>query len=109
MKVTNKKAHFDYDILETIEAGIVLTGPEAKSARLGQVDMDNAFVKVAGGQAEIINLHIYAYKFNSDLSYEPTRTRGLLLSKKEMLAIENKTKQGRLTVVPTAIYTKGSR
>lgn len=109
MKVLNKKAHFDYDILESIEAGVVLSGPEAKSARLGQVDLDNAFVKVAGGQAEIINLHIYPYKFSSDPNYEPTRTRSLLLSKKEILAIENKTKQGRLTVVPTAMYSKGSK
>jgi len=107
VKVVNKKAHFDYEILEVIEAGIVLTGAEAKSARLGQVDMDHAFVKMTGDEANIVNLHIYPYKFAADPDYEPMRSRKLLLNAKEVLAIANKIKQGRLTVVPTAMYTRG--
>ncbi len=107
MKVLNKKAHFDYDILEVVEAGIVLSGAEAKSARLGQVDLNNAHVRVAAGNAEVVNMHIYSYKFDSTEQFEPDRSRKLLLNKKEILAIENKIKQGRLTVVPTAMYTKG--
>lgn len=107
MKVLNKKAHFEYDILETVEAGIILSGAEAKSARLGQVDLNNAHVRIAAGVPEVINMHIYAYKFNSQEDFDPDRTRKLLLNKKETLALENKIKQGRLTVVPTAMYTKG--
>jgi SsrA-binding protein len=109
MKVINKKAHFDYQILEVVEAGVILSGPEAKSARLGQVDLNNAHVRVAAGVAEVINMHIYPYKFNSQEDYDPDRTRKLLLNKKEILAIENKIKQKGLTVVPTAMYTKGPK
>lgn len=107
MKVLNKKAHFEYDILETLEAGIVLSGAEAKSARLGQVDLNNSHVRVAAGSAEIINMHVYPYKFANAEDFEPDRSRKLLLNAKEILALENKVKQGRLTIVPTAIYTRG--
>lgn len=107
MKVANKKAHFEYNISEIIEAGIVLSGAEAKSARGGHVDLSNAYVRVAAGVAQVINMHIYPYEHDSTDTFEPTRTRKLLLNKKELLAIENKTQQKGLTVIPVSIYTKG--
>lgn len=110
MRVGNKKAFFDYEILETVEAGIVLSGAEAKSARMGQVAMDGAYVKILGDAAWILNMHIYPYKFAAtDESYDPTRSRKLLLSADEIVALMGKVKQKNLTIVPTALYTKGPR
>ena len=123
MRIQNKKAQFDYDILERVEAGVVLMGAEVKAAKLGQVDMAGAHVKILNSKFEvpnksqiqnsktqaaawIVGMQIYPYKFASDASYDPMRTRKLLLNKRELLALETKMKTGRLTLVPTAIYTR---
>lgn len=111
MKSINKKARFDYQISEKIESGIVLTGPEAKSAKLGQIDLTHAYVKFRPSkfgdqEAWVIGLHIYPYKHADNAKYDPIRTRKLLLHQKEILALQNKMKQARLMLVPTAMYTK---
>ena len=111
MKSINKKAKFDYQISEKIESGIVLTGPEAKSAKLNQVDLTHAYVKFrpskfGGQEAWLIGLHIYPYKHADNTNYDPIRTRKLLLHQKEMLNLQMKMKQARLLLVPTAMYTK---
>jgi SsrA-binding protein len=112
MKVVNKKANFDYEIGERIEAGIELTGAEAKSAKLGQVDMTNAHVKIRNSrfknqyEANIINLHVYPYQHADNTNYDPKRTRRLLMHQKEIVALQSKMKQSGRMLVPTAMYTK---
>jgi SsrA-binding protein len=111
MKSINKKAKFDYQISQKLEAGIVLTGPEAKSAKLGQIDLTHAYVKFrpgkfGGQEAWLIGLHIYPYKHADNSQYDPIRTRKLLLHQKEILALQSRMKQSRMLLVPTAMYTK---
>lgn len=109
MKIVNRKAHFDYELGERLEAGIVLTGAETKSARSGQVSMEGSYVRIMEGEAWIINLHIHPYKYANNEDYEATKTRKLLLGGKEILALQSKMKQARLMLVPTAMYTRGPR
>jgi SsrA-binding protein len=115
MKVVNQKARFDYELLDRVEVGIVLTGAEAKAMRLGQVDLTGSHVKImtlkSGGPVElwVVNMHIFPYKYADPKTFEPTRTKKLLVSQKELVALETKMKTGRLTLVPTAAYTKGPR
>ncbi len=106
MKVINRQARFDYDVKERIEAGIILTGSETKSAKAGAVDLSHAFCKINRGQAMVYNLHIYPYKFANNTDYQPSQPRKLLLNHKEIIAIQSRMKQGRLLLVPTAMYTK---
>ena len=106
MKVINRQARFDYDVKERIEAGIILTGSETKSAKAGAVDLSHAFCKINGGQAMVYNLHIYPYKFANNTDYQPSQPRKLLLNHKEIIAIQTRMKQGRLLLVPTEMYTK---
>ncbi|KKU95300.1 MAG: SsrA-binding protein [Candidatus Gottesmanbacteria bacterium GW2011_GWA1_48_13] len=112
MKLVNDKAKFNYELGERIEAGIVLIGPEVKSAKLGQVDMSNAHVRTQNskfkGQSElwVVGMQIFPYKHADNTKYDPQRSRKLLLSQKEILAILNQMKQSRRMLVPTAMYTK---
>ncbi len=113
MKVVNQKARFDYELGERVEAGIVLTGAEVKSAKLGQVDMSNAFVKFKPsrfGRQEgwVFNLMIYPYKHADNREYVPTRPRKLLLHPKETLEMVVKMKQTNRMIVPTALYTENN-
>jgi SsrA-binding protein len=109
MKVVNKKARFEYDILETIEAGVVLSGAEAKSARAGSVDFSNSHIKILGDSVQVINLHIFPYKHDNTEQTDPARSRKLLLHKNEILALANKAHQKGLTLIPVALYSKGPK
>ncbi len=104
---TNKQAYFDYHILETWEAGIELTGDEVKSVKDGQISLKEAYVTVKNSELFLINAHIAPYKKSHDIKgYEPTKSRRLLLKKKEIdRLIGLKTTQG-LTIVPLKVYTK---
>ena len=104
----NKNAKFDYEILETFEAGLVLTGVEVKSIRAGSVSLKGAFITIHGNDAYLINTHIPKYKYAGKLTdYEPERSRKLLLRKKEIDHLRGKTQERGLTIVPISIYTKG--
>lgn len=103
MKILNKKASFNYNLLEKIEAGIVLTGSEVKTIIGRGADLKNAFVKIINGEAYLINANIF------DESQEPTRTRKLLIKKREIVSLENKIKAKKLTLIPTKMYNKGRR
>jgi SsrA-binding protein len=103
----NKKARFDYDILEQIEAGLILTGPEVKAVRAGQVKLVGGFVSFYRDEAFLNNAHISKYKYATLDSYDPDRSRKLLLSKKEIAYLRGKSQERGLTVVPLSIYTKG--
>lgn len=109
MKIINKKARFNYEIGETLEAGVVLTGAEAKAARAGSVDLVNSHVKIIKNEPWVVGMQIFPYKFADNTDYDPMRMRKLLVGKKELVILESKMKQGRLTLVPTALYTKGPK
>jgi SsrA-binding protein len=110
MKITNRKARYNYEFLEHIEAGIVLLGSEVKSVRQGHITLDDAFVRIDPNlEVWLINCHIHPYKFADNSSYDPKRSRKLLLHKKETLVLLKKMEGKNLTVVPTSCYTIGQK
>src|SRR5262245_4955056 len=107
MTIQNKKAHFDYTILEHIEAGVQLTGSEVKSIKTGHAQLEGAFVRVIEGQAYLVNAQIFPFLYSRPEGYDPKRTRKLLLHKKELLSLKSKIEGSNLTLVPLSWYTKG--
>ncbi len=107
MRVDNRTARHDYEILEKFEAGIDLLGPEVKSVRQGKVSLNEAFVHLRDGQAYLVNAHIHPWQ-NSQETISPTRARKLLLHKKELISLSTKTATMGLTLVPLAMYNKGN-
>lgn len=106
--IDNRKAHFNYSIEESFEAGIELSGFEVKSIKKGRGNINSAFCIVRGGEAYIINMNIPPYQpHNTDPGYDPERTRRLLLSKKEIKKLAEKDDIKGLTLVPTSLYSKG--
>lgn len=104
----NKKARFDYEILDKFEAGLVLTGPEVKSVRGKRVSLAGGFITLHGNRAYLINVHISKYKFAGQLkNYEPERSRPLLLKQKEINYLRGKSQEQGLTIVPLTLYNKG--
>ena len=107
MKIFNKKARFNYELTERIEAGIVLTGAEVKSAKEGKASLNESFARVdENGEAWLLNCHIHPYQFADNSRYEPTRSRKLLLKRKEILSLQKKMEGRNLTLVPLAMYLK---
>ncbi len=104
MKIFNKRARFDYRILEKIEAGVALTGGEAKAVRTGHANLTNSYAKVINDEAYLINANIPV----GGAKYEPTRSRKLLLHKREITTINAKIKAQKLTLVPLSMYTSHS-
>lgn len=103
--ITHRKARFDYEILETFEAGLVLQGHEVKSIRAGKARLEGAFVLVRGGEAYITGMSITPYQVaNTPKGYDPERVRKLLLSKKELAKIEQETETARLTAIPLRLF-----
>lgn len=103
----NRQAHHDYQILETFEAGIVLSGAEVKSAKSGQINLRGSYVTIRDDAAWIVNMHIAPYqKANQPQGYEPTKTRKLLLHREELSSLIGKSKAQGQTVVPLSVYTK---
>ncbi len=105
--IINKKAKFEYAILEGVEAGMVLSGAEVKSLRLGRGSLNEAFVRLTNGEAFLVNANIPGYKYADLTEYEPTRSRKLLMSRKELAALGAKLKSGNYSLVPLKIYPKG--
>jgi SsrA-binding protein len=106
--VTNKKVHFDYEILETFEAGISLLGNETKSVRGGQANLAGAHVSMRGNEAFLLQCHIPPYQVkNTPTDYDPDRPRKLLLTEKEIRTISRQLEQRGLTLVPLSFYNKG--
>ncbi len=103
----NRQARHDYQILETFEAGIILTGPEVKSAKAGQVNLRASYVTIKDNAAWLINCHIAPYKpANLGAGYQPTRTRKLLMKRHEIDTLIGKSKAAGQTLVPLSVYTK---
>lgn len=108
MKITNKRAFFDYQILERFEAGINLVGAEVKAVRLGHADLTGSHVRIMGNEAYLINAKIFPYKYSRPENYDEQRTRKLLLHKNEIIALKSKTEGQNLTLVPVSLYTTKS-
>jgi len=107
---TNRRAKFDYNILETFEAGMVLSGQEVKSIKAGRMSLKGAYVTIKNEEAWLTNAQIPPYQpKNTPSDYEPARSRKLLLHKKEIRTLIGKTKQKGLTLVPLRVYTKHRR
>ncbi len=105
MKIKNVKAFYDYQLFDRFEAGINLYGHEVKAVRLGHADLSGSFVKIIGSEAYLVNAKIYPYQFARPEGYDQKRTRKLLLHKKEIIALKNKTDGANLTIVPVSLYT----
>lgn len=108
MKITNRKAHFDYQLLDHFEAGINLFGAEVKAVREGHVDLAGSFVRILGSEAYLVNANIFPYEYARPETYDPRRTRKLLLHKKEIISLKSKMDGANLTVVPVSLYTTHS-
>jgi SsrA-binding protein len=104
----NKRAYYDYEILDTLEAGIILTGTEVKSLREGKAQLRDSYVHMNNGEAFLFNCHISPYSHGNISNHEPTRTRKLLLHRREIDRLDAKAAQKGLTIIPLKIYFKGS-
>src|SRR5512138_1850001 len=102
----NKKAYHNYFIEEKFEAGMVLTGTEVKSLRLGKANLNDSFALVKSGEAFLNNLHISPYDFGNRQNHDPDRMRKLLLHKKEIVRIFGKIREQGYSVVPLKLYFK---
>lgn len=101
---TNRKARHDYEILETLEAGLVLKGPEVKSLRAGKVGFRDAFARVSGTEVWLHNLHISPYEQANRFNEDPLRTRKLLLGRGEIRRLIGKVEEKGLTLVPLELH-----
>jgi len=102
----NRKAYHDYHVLETIEAGLVLTGTEIKSVRAGKVNIRDSYAKPENGELWLFNSHIAGYEAGSFYNHDPRRPRKLLLHRRQIDPIIGLTTQKGLTVVPLKLYIK---
>lgn len=104
IEINNRKAKYDYEILETIEAGIVLTGTEIKSIRLGNANLKDSYAIIKNDEVFLLGMHISPYKEGNIFNHDETRTRKLLLHKKEILKLNNKIVLDGNTLVPIKLY-----
>ena len=105
---SNRKALHDFEILNRFEAGLELTGHEAKAIRIGKLNLRGAFIDLRGGEAYLLNAELPPYQEkNAPQDYEPKRARRLLLSKNELEELAQVTETKGLTIVPLAVYNKG--
>ena len=108
MEINNRKAKFNYQIFETYEAGIVLTGTEIKSIRNGKANLKDSYAIIKNGECFLLNMHIAPYEQGNLFNHEETRTRKLLLHKKEILKLSDKIKLEGFTLIPIKLYiTRG--
>lgn len=103
MKIFNRKARYNYRLLERLEAGIELKGAEVKAIKQGNVNISSSYAKVIDGEIYLVNALV---NIPGAKDYDPSRTRKLLLHKKQILDISTKIKAKKLTIVPTKLYTK---
>ncbi len=102
----NKKANHDYTITDTLEAGIVLTGTEIKSVRAARINLKDGYAQIKNGEAWLVNVHISPFDQGNIWNQDPTRTRKLLLRKKQIAQLEGELKGSGMTLVPLKVYIK---
>ena len=108
--ITNKRAHFDYEVLEAYEAGIELRGFEVKAVKSGRINLAGSYAIIKNNQAWLLNADIPSYQpLNTPADYDSKRTRRLLLRKSEIKNLIGRTKEKGLTLVPLKVYTKAHR
>ena len=106
IEINNRKAKYDYEILDTIEAGIVLTGTEIKSIKNGSANLKDSYAIIKNGEAFLLNMHISHYEQGNIFNHDETRTRKLLLHKKEILKLNDKVQMLGYTLIPIKLYFK---
>ena len=104
MEIVNRKAKFDYEIIDTYEAGIVLTGTEIKSLRQGNANIKDSYAVIRNNEAYLLNMHISIYKEGNQFNHDETRTRKLLLHKKEIYKLRDKIALNGHTLIPLKVY-----
>ena len=104
----NRQARHEYFILESLEAGIALTGTEVKSIRQGGVSLKEAWISIENGEAWVKQMHIAPYEKGNIFNRDPLRERKLLMHKREIIRLYAQVKQGGLTLIPISMYSKGS-
>lgn len=109
MEIKNRKAYYDYDIETEYEAGIVLKGTEIKSIREGKANLKDSYAIIKNGEVFLLNMHISPYEKGNIFNHEETRTRKLLLNKKEILKIRDAIERDGYTLVPINLYFKKNR
>lgn len=105
----NKKARFNYEILDTMIAGISLFGHEVKSIRTGKISLNESFAKIIAGELWLVGAHINQYEQFTGKSYDPTRSRKLLVKRKEIDFLLGKTKEKGLTIIPLAVFLQDNK
>ena len=105
----NRRARHDYEILDTLEAGIELLGTEVKSIRAGRIQLKDSYVEIREGEAFLIGTHISPYTHGNRENHDPERPRRLLLNRREIDRLFGKTALQGLTCVPLSVYLKGNR
>jgi len=108
IEVKNKRAYFDYTVLEDLEAGIALSGTEIKSVRNGSVDLKDSFINIKNNEAFIINMYIAKYEEGNIFNHEERRTRKLLLHKEEIKRLKEEKEKEGISIVPLKMYIKGN-
>ena len=106
IEIKNKKAYFDYTVLDSIEAGISLVGSEIKSIRKGSVDLKDTFITIKNNEAFILNMYIAKYEEGNMFNHDERRTRKLLLHKSEIKKLKEKVSTEGLTLIPLKLYFK---
>jgi SsrA-binding protein len=106
---SNRRARFDYEVLDTFEAGIELRGPEVKSLRAGRASLNEAYALLRGGEAFLVNAHIDPYEQAARENADPRRERRLLLHKREILRLQGQVAERGRTLVPLALYFRRGR
>ncbi|GAB4535316.1 MAG: SsrA-binding protein SmpB [Anaerolineales bacterium] len=106
---TNRKARFEYFLLETFEAGMVLQGSEIKSIRAGQISLNEAYVRIEDDEVWLVESHIAPYGQASYFNHDPKRRRKLLLNRKEIAHMARAVQEKGITIVPTQVYLKDGR
>jgi SsrA-binding protein len=108
--IQNKKAYFNYEILDKIEAGIELLGFEVKSLKKGQGSLEGSHIVIRGNEAFVVNMQIPPYQpANTPPDYDPLRNRRLLVTKKEIGRLSEEENQKGLTIIPISVYNKGRK
>ena len=105
---TNKKAYFNYEIVEDFECGIALEGTEVKSVRMNRISFGDAYVKITGKGLVVVGLHISPYTHSGITNHDPDRERMLLAHKQEIKRIRRKVEEKGMTLIPTKVYIKGN-
>jgi len=110
LTISNNRAAFhEYFVLDRVEAGLALLGTEVKSIREGKVNIKDGFIRIEGGQAFLENVHIQPWEAGNRQNHEPTRSRRLLMHKREIIELYSKVREQGLTIVPLRLYFKGGK